>query len=302
MRILITGGNGFIGKSIVESLNNKGHQIILLDELINHDLPSEIEQIKGDFRDKELLTKYLVDVDLVIHLAALLGVDLCEDLPRATLNANGREACDFFDLCKRMQVKKIIYTSSSEIYGNIENGQEDSKVSPISDYAIAKLYSERYLKSIASPSFNAYVLRLFSIYGKNQRDDFVISRFMKLAKSNKKLNIYGLGDQVRAFCHVSDVTNAVNLCINNEHSIESYCLLNIGNDLEPISILELAKKILELNGIKDWEKKINFIPLENTTRGEDREIFMRIPSIKKAKKILNYKPKILLNQGLSEFL
>ena len=302
MRIFITGGNGFIGKSIVESLNNKENQITILDSQINQDLPSNIKQIKGDFRDKELLKEHLFDVDLVIHLAALLGVDLCEDLARETLDANGREACDFFDLCKKMKVKKIIYTSSSEIYGNVENAKEDSQVSPKSDYAIAKLYSERYLRSIASPSFKAYVLRLFSIYGKNQRDDFVISRFMKLAKSNQKLNIYGLGDQIRAFCHISDLVNAINLCIDYFSKIESFCLLNIGNDSEPISILELAKKILKLNKISDWESRINFIPLEKTTRGENREIFMRFPSIQKAKKLFNYAPKKSLDKGLSEFL
>ena len=302
MRILITGGNGFIGKSIVESLNNKENQITILDSQINQDLPSNIKQIKGDFRDKELLKEHLFDVDLVIHLAALLGVDLCEDLARETLDANGREACDFFDLCKKMKVKKIIYTSSSEIYGNVENAKEDSQVSPKSDYAIAKLYSERYLRSIASPSFKAYVLRLFSIYGKNQRDDFVISRFMKLAKSNQKLNIYGLGDQIRAFCHISDLVNAINLCIDYYPKIESFCLLNIGNDSEPISILELAKKILKLNKIIDWESRINFIPLEQTTRGENREIFMRFPSIQKAKKLFNYTPKTSLDKGLLEFL
>jgi UDP-glucose 4-epimerase len=300
MRILITGGNGFIGKSIVESLNNKENQITILDSQINQDLPSNIKQIKGDFRDTELLKEHLFDVDLVIHLAALLGVDLCEDLARETLDANGREACDFFDLCKKMKVKKIIYTSSSEIYGNIENAKEDSQVSPKSDYAIAKLYSERYLRSIASPSFKAYVLRLFSIYGKNQRDDFVISRFMKLAKSNQKLNI--LGDQIRAFCHISDLVNAINLCIDYYPKIESFCLLNIGNDSEPISILELAKKILKLNKIIDWESRINFIPLEQTTRGENREIFMRFPSIQKAKKLFNYTPKTSLDKGLLEFL
>lgn len=302
MRILITGGNGFIGKSIVESLNNKKNQITILDSQINADLPSNIKQIKGDFRDKELLNENLFEVDLVIHLAALLGVDLCEDLAKETLDANGREACDFFDLCKKMKVKKIIYTSSSEIYGNIENAKEDSRVSPKSDYAIAKLYSERYLRSIANPSFKAYALRLFSIYGKNQRDDFVISRFMKLAKTNQKLNIYGLGDQIRAFCHISDLVNAINLCIDYFPKIESFCLLNIGNDSEPISILELAKKILMLNKITDWERRINFVPLEKTTRGENREIFMRFPSIQKAKRLLSYTPKKSLDKGLLEFL
>ena len=302
MRILITGGNGFIGKSIVESLNNNENQITILDSQINADLPSNIKQIKGDFRDKELLNENLFEVDLVIHLAALLGVDLCEDLAKETLDANGREACDFFDLCKKMKVKKIIYTSSSEIYGNIENAKEDSRVSPKSDYAIAKLYSERYLRSIANPSFKAYALRLFSIYGKNQRDDFVISRFMKLAKTNQKLNIYGLGDQIRAFCHISDLVNAINLCIDYFPKIESFCLLNIGNDSEPISILELAKKILMLNKITDWERRINFVPLEKTTRGENREIFMRFPSIQKAKRLLSYTPKKSLDKGLLEFL
>ena len=301
MRVLLTGGNGFIGSTIVQSLFKLGHDITIVDPVFNEKLSNKITQINEPYTDWEKMDNLLAETDLVIHLAAMLGVDACENSPNEALYCNGISACRFFDRCKAMNVKHVIYTSSSEVYGDIENASEESLVSPKSDYAIAKLYSEKYLKSISSKSFKSHVLRLFSVYGSKQREDFVISRFMKQAMNGKKISIFGEGTQTRAFCHVNDVCRAILLCIDNrEVMTENSTLLNIGNPNEPITMKDLALKILEINNLT-VEKNLEFISLKKTTRGEKREIFMRTPSIKKAKEILGYNPKIDLNTGLNEF-
>ena len=301
MKILITGGNGFIGKSLIPKLIQFGNEITIIDPVSRKDHHNSVSQISVDFRDSEKMKKILSNTDVVIHLAALLGVDVCEKAATETLKANGIDACRFFDLCKENNVKHIIYTSSSEIYGDTDEATENSHSNPKSDYAVAKLYSERYLNSISTNNFTSHILRLFSVYGRNQRNDFVISKFMKLAKESQPITIFGDGSQIRAFCHINDVVNAINLCIQNIDKVDKSTLLNIGNNNEPISIKILAEKILKLNNLSADTHIVN-IPLEETTRGVKREIYKRIPSIKKAKKELNYTPKVNLDKGLLEFL
>ena len=217
------------------------------------------------------------------------------------LKANGLEACKFFELCKEKGVKHIIYTSSSEVYGDVHLAKEDSLVSPKSDYGIAKLYSERYLRSISNASLSSHLLRLFSVYGKGQRDEFVVSKFMKCASSKEPLKIYGDGSQIRAFCHVSDVANAVKLCIEKSIKVNGSSILNIGNEKEPITIKSLALEILKLYSL-DPDIYLQFVPLSETIRGEKREIYRRTPSIEKAKKEIKYSPLTSLKNGLKEFI
>ena len=278
MNILITGGNGFIGRRLVKALSSKGHKITLIDPVHREDIDKSINQINCDFREVNKFINSLKDTELVIHLAALLGVDNCEKSASTTLKANGSRACEFFDLCKESGVRKIIYTSSSEVYGDILEAKENSQVAPRSNYALAKLYSERYLETITTDKFSSIVLRLFSIYGKGQRDDFVISKFMSMAKLKIPLTIYEPGTQLRAFCHISDLVIAVEKCIENFNNLGNFTLFNIGNNTEPITMNDLAIKILDLHDL-DCEKYLKRIPLKNTIRGEAREIYYRTPSI-----------------------
>ena len=301
MNILITGGNGFIGTRLVNVLSKKGHKITLIDPIVKENIGPNINQINCDFREVNKFINALKDTELVIHLAALLGVDNCEKSASSTLKANGSRACKFFDLCKECGVRKIIYTSSSEVYGDIEEAKETSQVAPKSNYALAKLYSERYLETITSNTFSSIVLRLFSIYGKGQRDDFVISKFMSMAKSKIPLTIYEPGTQLRAFCHINDLVSAVENCIDNFNYLGNFTLFNIGNNTEPITVNDLAIKILKLHNL-DSKKYLKRIPLKNTIRGEAREIYFRTPSIEKSKKLIGYEPKVSLNEGLKEFM
>lgn len=300
MNIFITGGNGFIGSRLVNALHKLGHQITLIDPIIRDNLPKNVVQINCDFRDVNKFIRSIENTDIVIHLAALLGVDTCEQSAGSTLKANGSRACDFFDLCKKSGVKHVIYTSSSEIYGDVEEAKESTQVSPKSNYALAKLFSERYLETITCDSFSATVLRLFSIYGKGQRDDFVLSKFISSAKNKKPLTLYEDGSQIRAFCHVSDLVVAVEKCIKNFKNLDNFCLMNIGNTNEPITIKNLAKKILKFCNL-DEDKYLEKIPLKNTIRGETREIYLRTPSIEKAKKLIGYEPKVNLDEGIKEY-
>ena len=197
-------------------------------------------------------------------------------------------------------MRHIIYTSSSEVYGDVDVADENSPLNPKSDYGVAKLYSEKYLSSISEGYLSSHILRIFSIYGCNQRDDFVIPKFMKQASTGQPITLYGDGSQIRAFCHVSDVSHAIDLCIKNHNNIKGSRVLNIGNHKQPITIKSLSLKILYLYDL-DPTKFLKMIPLIDTTRGEKREIYKRTPSIEKARKEINYAPKILLDEGLLTF-
>lgn len=301
MHVLITGGNGFIGRSLTPILLDEGYQITLLDRqkrVYNND---KVVQVNIDFREKNQIAKLLSSVDVVIHLAALLGVDACEKSAKNTLRANGLDACEFFDLCKENGVKHIIYTSSSEVYGDVDVADENSPMNPKSDYGVAKLYSEKYLSSISEGNLSSHILRLFSIYGCDQRDDFVIPKFMKQASLGHPITLYGDGSQIRAFCHVSDVSNAIDLCLKHHNDVSGCKVLNIGNHKQPITIKSLALKILKIYN-RDPDKFLKMVPLSDTTRGEKREIYKRTPSIKKARKEINYSPQVLLEEGLLTFI
>ena len=301
MNILITGGNGFIGKSLIPCLLQEKHKLKIIDsKKFTTKYPNEVELFNCDFRDNKV-SELLENIDVVIHLAAYLGVDACENHTLHTLKANGIEACKFFELCKEKGVKHIIYTSSSEVYGDVNLATEESPVSPKSDYGIAKLYSEKYLTSISTGSLSSHILRLFSVYGKGQRDEFVVSKFFKQASSKKQLRIYGDGSQVRAFCHISDVANAIKLCIRKSSIIDGTSILNIGNHKEPITIKTLALKILKLYNL-DPAVYLQYIPLSETIRGEKREIYRRTPSTSKAEKQIDYAPLTTLDKGLKEFI
>lgn len=295
MRILITGGNGFIGRNLIEILSIK-HEIEVIDM---HDEPffKNVKYHKLSFTDSELLPKILKNIDAVIHLAAILGVDKCENDPKSTLLINGINACNFFELCKRSEVKKLIFSSSSEVYGDVEHANEDTKVCPKSDYGIAKLFAERYLNAISNKGFKTFSLRLFSVYGKGQSKEFVIPKFINQAKNKQKITLYGDGSQMRAFCHVKDICQGFIKCLESENN-QNATLLNIGNNNEPIKIKDLAYKILSLYNLEPKNYIIE-TPLKNTKRGIKREIYFRSPSIKTAQDLLGYEPKVDLEMGLS---
>lgn len=301
MNIFLTGGNGLIGNKVSTLLEKNGHKIISLDKSIKYKSTKQITFIKGDILNKKQLIKFLkkYKIDTFLHFAANLGVKKTEKngLECLTVNIDGTK--NILEACIKNKVKRILFASSSEVYGNGFKRpiKEDSELMPKSSYGVSKVVGESYVKAFYEKYGLKYnILRFFNIYGAEQRNDFVISKFRKIIQNNKIINIYGSGEQSRAFCHVSDAARAVVLIILKGKKNEIY---NIGNDLEPIKIINLAKKMIHQS-----KKKIKIvrIPFNKSDRTIGREIFKRQPNIDKLKKHTNYKPLINLISGLNSVL
>tara|TARA_B110000014_G_scaffold254970_1_gene236223 strand:+ start:876 stop:1790 length:915 start_codon:yes stop_codon:yes gene_type:complete len=293
-KILITGGTGFIGSNIANRLK-KNNDVTIFDlrEPVNHGL----KFLKGSINEIDDVTNAIHDFDIVIHLAASLGVINTEENPVSTLDTNIFGTRNVLEACKVNKIKKIIFSSSSEIYGEpIKTPiEEKDRPIPITMYGISKLAAEEYIKSYSKNFGLKYtIFRLFNVYGDKQETAWVVPEFVSRAIKNKDIMIHGDGTQIRAFSHVSDVAKAFEFGLekgNNE-------IINIGNNTEPITIKDLADKIIRLSKSKS---KINFIPFKESKRNRN-EIIVRIPSVDKAKKILGFKPSVSLDTGLEKVI
>ncbi len=289
MKILITGGAGFIGSHLTKLLS-VDNDVIIYD--IKEPKQANVDSIIGDVNNLEKNLQSHTNIDVVIHLAASVGVENTETDPIMTLNSNILGTKNILEFCKTNNVKKIILASSSEVYGEptkipIEESQTPI---PITTYGVSKLAGEEYVKSYAKMYGLKYsILRFFNVVGPNQSKRFVLPEFINNALSDKPILVHGEGSQIRAFCHISDICQGIKKSISDGDGE----IINIGNDLEPITIENLAKKIITILNSKS---KIEYIPFENSGRKRDKEILTRFPSIQKAKKLLDYEPKINLEE------
>lgn len=291
MKIVITGGSGLIGTDL-SNLLRKNHEVIVFD--CENPRLKNINFIKGDIRNLPDVINSLKNCDVVIHLAATLGVINTEENPLETLDTNTLGTRNILEACRINNVKKIIFSSSSEIYGEPLKVpiEESDKPIPITTYGVSKLAAEEYIKSYSKIyGIRHTIFRLFNVYGDEQINDWVIPEFVSQAVMNEDLLIHGDGSQIRAFCYVSDVSNAFSYVLERGDND----IFNIGNDGEPLSIKELAQKIISIAKSKS---SIRFIPFEKSFRNRN-EILKRVPSTEKAKKILGYNPQISLAEGIT---
>ncbi|QWG87438.1 NAD-dependent epimerase/dehydratase family protein [Bacillus mycoides] len=292
MKIGVIGGGGFIGKHVTKELIARGYEVIIFDKFKpSMDVPFE----EIDILDIATLREKLINVDGVIHLAALVGVDNCRSNEEDVVRVNFEGTKNIVEVCIENGIDKLLFSSSSEVYGDgvsVPFKENDVKI-PKSAYGKAKLMSEDFLKEYANNSFKVRVVRYFNVYGSQQNDNFVISKFLKQTHNGENMTIYGDGQQIRCFSYISDIVNGTILAF--EYEGENFADFNIGNN-KPISMEELAGKINELMGNKS---EIEFLNLgDKGVRDSNIEIFRRIPSIEKAQLLLNYQPVISLNKGL----
>jgi len=283
LKILITGGTGFIGSHLTQFLK-KDNDITIYD--VKKPIEKDVKFILGDILDEQKILQSFQDFDAIIHLAATVGVKNTETNPVLTLNTNILGTKNILEACKKHNIKKVILASSSEIYGEPRKVPIDETQTPIpiTTYGISKLASEEYLKSYAKTcGFNYSILRFFNVVGPKQSSRFVLPEFIKNALNNKPLVIHGNGLQIRAFCHIADICQGIekSICKGDGE------IFNIGNDLEPITIENLAKKVIS---VLNSQSTIKYISFEKSGRNREQEIMTRIPSIQKAKKILSYRP------------
>jgi len=255
-KILITGGAGQLGSAFASKLSeNPDHFIICVDNLSTGDLDKvpkrdNVQFIKADINSYADIVPIFgrFDFDFVFHYAAVVGVERTLEHPINVL-ADIEGIKNVLSLSKNSGVKRVFYSSSSEVYGEPVEIPQNELTTPLNSrlpYAIVKNVGEAFMKAYEREYHLDYtIFRFFNTYGPKQSHDFVIPRFVTLALNNQPIPIYGSGDQTRSFCYIDD---NVDTCIKAlENNLYVNDVLNVGNDLE-ISILDLAKKVIELSG------------------------------------------------------
>ncbi len=299
-KILVTGGAGFIGTSLINNLLKNKYKVNCLDLSEPNIIKNKnFKFFKATIFNEKIVNSAMKECEMVIHLAAALGVENTDKNTLDCLDTNIYGTKKILQLAIKKKVKRFIFSSSSEVYGEQDKFpiREDAELKNKSIYATSKIVAEKYIQGFSKKEKISYnIVRFFNVYGRGQKENFVISKFIKNIKENKDLLVYGNGKQIRSFCNVEDTTNGIIQVIKNGKVNTEY---NIGNNNEPISIFNLAKKMVRISGKKLKVKKIPYIKSDRTL---SREIFKRYPDIKKIKSDTNFKPLINLETGIKQLL
>lgn len=301
MRILVTGGAGFIGSNLSKRLVNDGHQVVVLDNLLRGNKLDKstfdaIQFINGDVRDFETVNSAAKGCDVIFHFAAVLGVDIVADKPVETMDVEVIGTRNIVNAALSNNVQQVLYASTSGIYGHtsFENLlTEEILVDPKTSYAMAKRYNEIYLAShYEEKKINVISLRFFNVYGHNQDNRMVVPRFFEQAKNNEPITIFGTGKQTRDFTYIDDTVEACVRLIN----IKGCHIVNIANENE-WCIEDLGLKIVELTGSTS---SIQYI--DAPKKRYDYEVERRVGSSLKLQAMTGYKPETNLAEGLLKII
>ncbi len=300
----MTGGAGFIGSHIVDRLVSDGAEVTVLDNISSGYLANishysdncKVKVIIGDILNNGLLRRLLRDSDAVIHLAAVVGATRSFEDPILTNEVNAAGTLHLLKASLEERVSRVIFASSSAVYGRSDPLpiDEDTATRPFSPYAISKITGEYYCEAFHQMyGLDTVCLRYFNVYGPRQADDKyggVIPIFTSMIAEGRAPIIYGDGEQTRDFVNVRDVVEATILALENPHI--SGEVFNIGTGA-PVSINQLAFVLAQIMGIKVTTKH------SPERLGELRHSHA---SIKKAARILEYMPKVTLEEGLVELV
>jgi UDP-glucose 4-epimerase len=296
-KILITGGAGFIGSHLSETLS-KNNKVVVLDKLLRGNKllnNNKIKFIYGDVRDYSLVEKVSKGCDVIFHLAALLGVEM---VSRNNILTMDTEFIGMKNVCRaalKNNIKKIAYTSSSGVYGKLnfeKNVSEDTLVVPASAYALSKKFNEIYLENMNKQyGLKSVSFRLFNVYGPRQDNRMVIPRFYNQCISGKDITVYQDGKQTRDFTYIDDCIYSM---IEATKKIKNYEILNISRGAD-MRIIEIAKLLKTMTGSKS---KIKFITVPKNL--EEFQVKKRCGNSKKLKNLINYKPTTSILDGLKK--
>jgi UDP-glucose 4-epimerase len=312
MRILITGGAGFIGSHLTDRLVADGHQITILDNLATgrkenlaaHLSGKSVNFIKGSILDLPLLDGLIKETEYVFHLAAAVGVFNIVNHPLDSLMTNIRGTENVLESAHKYS-KPVFVTSSSEVYGkNISDSlkESDDRIlgAPVTlrwSYSEAKAIDESLAYAYwVEKKLETRIVRFFNTVGPRQLGAYgmVVPRFVQFALKNEPITIYGNGDQTRCFGHVLDAVDAVVRIAFAENTIGK--VINIGNDYE-ISINDLAKKVIADTNSKS---EIVYVPYEEAYGDGFEDMERRVPNIELIKSLVGWEPKRNLSSMISD--
>jgi len=298
-KVLVTGGAGFIGSSLVDRLISKGYSVVVLDNFLTgrienlqaHLGHSDFKLVKGDIRDREIVRDAIDGVDAVVHLVALIDVEGSVDNPLETHDVNVNGTLNLLCEAIKQDISRFLFASSAAVYGESNSLplREDSPLRPLSPYAASKATAELYCGAFhRSYGLGTVILRYFNVYGPRQGNNpyaGVILKFLRNALSGQPLVVFGDGEQSRDFIHVDDVVRATVLALRNNSAGE---IFNVCTG-KPRTINELVKIVRGVTG-----KNLKVIYSE-PRKGDVRYSYGN-PA--KAQKTLGFTTKISLRSGL----
>lgn len=314
MKVLITGGAGFIGSHLAEKLLDEGHEVVAFDNLstgklenINHLKSNKnFEFVLGSILNYDLLEANLIGCDQIYHLAAAVGVKYIIDNPLESLRTNIVGTENVLELANKFKTK-VLLASTSEIYGKSDDVpfKEDadrllgsthisrwsySSAKAIDEFLALAFYREKKLPVV--------IVRFFNTVGPRQSGQYgmVIPRFVKNALLGHPLTVFGDGEQSRCFADVLDVVDAITKLMNNKKAVGQ--IFNIGNT-EEIKIAALAETIKKMTGSNSRIEKVKY---EDAYEEGFEDMRKRIPDISKVNKLIGYKPKYNLKKILERII
>ena len=302
-KYFITGGAGFIANTIIRNLLPEGHEIVVYDSFHRDTLSKsefsdhpKIKVIKGDVLDLTFLKESMNGCDSVIHAAGIAGIDTVIKSPVDTMKVNMIGTANVLEasLCNGIS-DRVIDFSTSEVFGThaYRSTEKDQAISGSAGearwtYAVSKLAGEHLAKAYNSQyKLPVVTVRPFNVYGPGQTGEGAIQIFIKKALSNEDIYIHGDGVQIRAWCYVDDFVECIMKCLKSDTAVgESF---NIGNARAVITILGLAYLVCRVLNSKS--KIIHKDPLS-------ADVEIRVPSLEKAEKVLGFKAKVGLSEGI----
>ena len=303
-KILVTGGAGFIGSNLVDYFLKNQNEVVVIDNLSTGNLDNlknakkskNFKLVNGDIRNKDLMKDLIQNTEYIFHKAAIASVPLSIKDPLTSNDVNVNGTLNILTLAKNSDIKRIIFASSSAIYGNIETIpiSEVNCPSPLSPYGVTKAAGESYCLAF----FNNYglkvtIIRYFNVYGIRQADSpysGVIPIWFGRLLRNKKPILYGDGNQSRDFIYIKDIIKINELCAIKQAAIGEIFNGATSKKVILLDLLNLMKKITN----RDID------PIIKPKRPGD--IINSVADISKARDLLDFKPKFTINKGLYDFL
>jgi len=296
MRVLITGGAGFIGHNLATRLKKNGFEVIVLDSLerstgfaVERLKEENIPVVRAGVKSTDVVKNALKGVDAIVHAAAYTDVAESMENPVLYLDNNALGTALVAEASLKTGVGLLIYLSSAAVYGNPDRLpiDENHPTNPLSPYGLSKLMGEDVVRFFSKLGLKHVVLRLFNVYGPGQNAAYagVITRFLERTRKGLPPIVYGDGEQTRDFIHVDEVSEAVELAIRAQRFNEVF---NIGSG-SPVRIGDLARLVMRLHGIEGE-------PVYAEQRPGD--IKHSYADISRARRILGFEPRIGLEEGL----
>ena len=299
MRILVTGGAGFIGSHICRDLLREGHEVVCLDNFDPYYDPAykrqnleglDLKLVEGSVTDFDLIKKLCQDCEFIYHEAAQAGVRTSVENPMKSYNVNTEGTLNVLKAALDSGIKKVVNASSSSVYGTVKYlpFDESHPNNPISPYGVSKLAAEQYCNVFSELyGLKTVNLRYFTVYGPRMRPDLAISVFVKNALKNEPLPLFGDGHKTRDFTYVDDIVAGNLLLLKKGEGT-----FNLGGN-DRISINELAERIIKISGSKS-----KIIHSEDA-KGDVEHTWA---DVKRAKDKLGWGAKVDIDEGLKRFV